>query len=118
MVISGLVSFDALLQSMKDKYDRLNKEREELSEALSAYNEEEEIRKRDERIRELEERALYIFSENESRDDDEFRKAHWLSCKNGNSFAYRIAGAGIGSCVTVTCPVCGKSKDITDTSDW
>lgn len=119
MIVSGLVSFEDLLLSMKDKYEKLNKECEALRETLNTYNEEDEVRKRDERIRELQERSLYIFSEEESRNNKEFWKAHWHSCKNSGIFDYRIAGAGVDNCITVICPFCGKSKNLVmDTGDW
>lgn len=118
MIVSGLASFEDLLLNMKDKYEKLNKECETLRETLNAYNKEDEIRKRDEQIRELEERALEVFTEKEDKEDKEFREAHWISCKNGNDFIYRISGTGLGNCITVTCPCCRKSKDITDASDW
>lgn len=115
MIVSGLASFEDLLLSMKDKYEKLNKE----CEALNAYNEEDEVRKRDERIRELQERSLYIFSEEESRNDKEFRKAHWHSCENSGVFDYRIAGTGVENCIAVICPFCGKSKDlVVDAGNW
>lgn len=118
MIVSGLASFEDLLLSMKDKYEKLNKECEALRETLNAYNKEDEVRKRDEQIRELQERSLYIFSEEESRNDKDFRKAHGHSYESGVGLNYRIAWTGIGSCVTVTCPFCRKSKDITDISAW
>ena len=119
MIVSGLVSFEDLLLSMKDKYEKLNKECEALRETLNTYNEEDEVRKRDERIRELQERSLYIFSEEESRNDKQFRKAHWYSCKNRGIFDYRITGTEVDNCITVICPFCGKSKElVVDTGNW
>ena len=119
MIVSGLASFEDLLLSMKDKYEKLNKEREALRETLNTYNEEDEVRKRDERIRELQERSLYIFSEEESRNDKEFRKAHWHACKNSGIFDYRITVTEVDTCITVICPFCGESKDlVVDLGDW
>lgn len=118
MIVPGLDSFEDLLSGMKYMYEKLNKECEALRETLNAYNEEDEIRKRDERIQELGKRALEVFSEKEYKEDKEFREAHWISCKNGNDFIYRISGTGLGDCITVTCPYCRKSKDITDISSW
>lgn len=118
MIVTGLDSFEDLLSGMKDMYEKLNKECEALREMLNAYNEEDEIRKRDERIQELGKRALEVFTEKEYKEDKEFREAHWISCKNCNDFIYRISGTGFGNCITVTCPYCKESKDITDTSDW
>ena len=118
MIVSDSTSFDKLLRCMKDKYDNLNKECEELRETLEVYDEEEEIRKRDEQIRWLETCALEILSEKEVEDIREFRKAHWASCKNSNDFIYRIFRTGLGNCITVTCPVCKECKDITDASKW
>ena len=119
MIVPGLDSFEDLLSGMKDMYEKLNKECEALRETLNAYNEEDEIRKRDERIRELQERSLYIFSEEESRNDKEFRKAHSHSCEITGVFDYRIAGTGVENCIAVICPFCGKSKDlVVDAGNW
>lgn len=119
MIVSGLVSFEDLLLSMKDKYEKLNKECEALRETLNTYNEEDEVRKRDERIRELQERSLYIFSEEESRNDKEFREAHLHSCKNDGIFNYRITTTEVDTCIAVICPFCGKSKDlVVDLGHW
>lgn len=63
MIVPGLDSFEDLLLSMKDRYEKLNKECEALRETLNTYNEEDEIRKRDEWIQELEKRALAVFTE-------------------------------------------------------
>lgn len=116
MIVSGLDSFENLLSGMKDMYEKLNKECEALRETLNAYNEEDEVRKRDERIRELQERSLYIFSEEESRNDKEFRKEHWHSCENSGVFD---AGAGLENCIDVICHFCGKSKDlVVDAGNW
>lgn len=54
---------------------------------------------------------------------DQFEKEHMhdrqTSRYNGGRAPYLIpTGTGIGTNLKVVCPICGESKDITDTSVW
>jgi len=62
-------------------------------------------------------------SQKEKEAYDEFEKEHMhnrLSSKyNGGRAPYLIpTGTGAGTNLKVVCPICGESKDITDTSAW
>ena len=62
-------------------------------------------------------------SQKEKEAYDQFEKEHMhdrLSSKyNGGRAPYLIpTGTGIGTNLKVVCPICGESKDITDTSAW
>lgn len=62
-------------------------------------------------------------SQKEKEAYDEFEKEHMydrLSSRyNGGRAPYLIpTGTGIGTILKVVCPICGESKDITDTSMW
>ena len=62
-------------------------------------------------------------SQKEKEAYDQFEKEHIhdrLSSKyNGGRAPYLIpTGTGIGTNLKVVCPICGESKDITDTSVW
>ena len=47
-----------------------------------------------------------------------FRHKHYESCNNGTDFEISLKGSGIGEGITIKCPVCGESEDITDISKW
>lgn len=54
---------------------------------------------------------------------DQFEKEHMhdrqTSSYNGGRAPYLIpTGTGIGTMLNVVCPICGESKNITDTSVW
>jgi len=62
-------------------------------------------------------------SQKEKEAYDEFEKEHMhdrlTSRYNGGRAPYLIpTGTGIGTNLKVVCPICGESKDITDTSVW
>lgn len=62
-------------------------------------------------------------SQKEKEAYNEFEKEHMhdrLSSKyNGGRAPYLIpTGTGVGTNLKVVCPICGESKDITDTSVW
>ena len=62
-------------------------------------------------------------SQKEKEAYNEFEKEHMhdrLSSKyNGGRAPYLIpTGTGVGTNLKVVCPICGESKDITDTSIW
>lgn len=62
-------------------------------------------------------------SQKEKEAYDEFEKEHMhdrlTSHCNGGRAPYLIpTGTGIGTILKVVCPICGESKDITDTETW
>lgn len=62
-----------------------------------------------------------MFSEKEQEANAQFRKEHFASCQSGgrtSSYEYVLTGTGIGTAITVRCPVCGKEENITDYSNW
>ena len=69
--------------------------------------------------------AKHNLSDKELERLENFRERHYKKCaeplhsKNvGNTYIYDLIGTGIGTIIKVTCPLCGESEDITDTSSW
>ena len=77
-----------------------------------------EIQKLKKRIDELRRHSLLVLSKKEYTDAAAFREAHNMSCRNRSTFQYELTHAGIGTIISIRCPVCGKTEDITDTSIW
>jgi len=62
--------------------------------------------------------SLHELTEKEYERNEKFRNKHYKKCNNGNKYIYTLTGTGIGQCIYITCPICGKGKDITDTESW
>ena len=69
-------------------------------------------------VRKLRRHSLLVLSKKEYTDAAAFREAHNMSCRNRSTFQYELTHAGIGTIISIRCPVCGKTEDITDTSIW
>ena len=64
------------------------------------------------------EAKLAQISDNEKKAERAFRDSHYKSCKNGSKYLYELTGTGIGTAITIKCPVCGEEKNITDYDCW
>lgn len=119
-----LENFDKLLDKAKEQYNFEKNRADRLSKELQEFNEEERIRKKNEELTDLRRRSLHILSDKERQALDAFQHEHYERHKDshprtsGSSFTYKITGVGIGTIIEVTCPICGESQDITDTSSW
>lgn len=107
----------------EEKFEELIKKNKQL------YAEAESIVRKDyeECINNLKEQLSLSYGEFASQKEkeayNEFEKKHMhdrLSSKyNGGRAPYLIpTGTGVGTNLKVVCPICGESKDITDTSVW
>ena len=113
-------SFKECLEKMKEINESQCNTIEYLREKLRTYDKEKEIVERDETINRLYKHSICVMSEKEAKADDVFRNKHWkeTGCRNGNHYIYDLVGSGLGVDITITCPVCGESKNITDISSW
>lgn len=113
-------SFKECLEEMKEINESQQNIIEYLREKLRTYDKDEEISKRDKTIESLYRRSICVMSDTEAKADKAFRTKHWkeTGCKNGNHYVYDLVGTGLGTGITITCPVCGESEDITDSSSW
>ena len=89
--------FNGLLKAAQDEYDSLVELNESLRKKVAEWNKDEEIRKAVEKA---------------------FKDSHYESCKNGGKYLYELTGTGIGTAITIKCPVCGEEKNITDYDCW
>lgn len=117
---SELTDIKKLLSRIQENFDSLEEENRSLRNRIKSYNQEKEIKEREETIKNLQTHALYILSDKEWKDYNAFREKHYKvsGCKNPNHYIFDLIGTEIGVVIKVTCPVCGETKDITDFKDW
>ena len=48
----------------------------------------------------------------------DFRQKHWEKCKNSGHYIIDLLGTGIGETISVCCPYCEETEDITDINAW
>ena len=117
-------TFEDLLGELKDKYTSVCYVNEKLQERLREYNKDEEIASRNDMIKRLEKNALLIMSDKETENRLKFIERHYKLHNNGkfkaigNTYIYSLTGTGLGTLITIKCPICGEEEDITDTNSW
>ena len=113
-------SFDECLKEMREINESQQSTIEYLREKLRTYDKEKEIVERDEEISRLRNHSICVMSDKEMDADVKFRTKHWkdTGCKNGNHYIYDLVGTGLGTDITITCPICGESENITDITSW
>lgn len=101
-------------------HDYLKKriERSGTQKKIDKWNKDEEIRRAVEMAKYSCTHSLYQMSDNEQKAERAFRDSHYKSCENGGKYLYELTGTGIGTAITIKCPVCGEEKDITDHDCW
>ena len=104
--------FKGLLKDVQDEYDFLAELNKSLQKKVAEWNKDEEIQ------RAVEMTEYCQMSDNEKKAERAFRDSHYKSCKNGSKYLYELTGTGIGTAITIKCPVCGEEKDITDYDCW
>ena len=69
--------------------------------------------------------SLLQLSDNEVKAIKDFRDKHYKKCAEplhskaaGNTYIYELTGTGLGTCIKITCPICGETEDVTDTDSW
>ena len=112
------MNFKKLLSDIEVEYNRQARTAEMLQERLDQFRRDEEIQKLEAEILELRRLSLLILSPAERNRVDAFRTHHWKKCDNPNAFRYEIHGTGIGACISITCPRCGETEDVTDIDSW
>ena len=109
--------FKQLLGELEAEYNRQTYLLESLQKQLASFRMNDEILRLEAEIADLMNRSLLILSPKEKEDLDLFRKQHWEQCEV-HSLHFEIDGCGFSRCVSVTCPVCGATADITDMDSW
>jgi len=97
----------------------------EMKRTLQEWNKDEEIQKAQKEADYWRLHSLCHLSDKELERLDDFHQRHYEKCAlplhskiAGNTYIYELTGTGIGTIIKVTCPLCGESEDITDTSSW
>lgn len=113
-------SFDECLKEMKEINESQQLTIEYLREQLSSYDKEKEIADRDKIIDDLYSHSICVMSDKELAAEKVFRHRHFkeTGCKNGDYYVYGLVGTGLGTDITITCPICGESENITDITSW
>lgn len=117
--------FDSIILDLQNLYECEVRRADELQEKLDGWNKDAEIQKYKDRAENISRHSLISLSDKELESEKAFRKKHYESCARplhskaaGNTYIYEITGTGIGTIITVKCPICGESEDITDISSW
>lgn len=110
--------FKGLLKDVQDEYDFLAELNKSLQKKVAEWNKDEEIQRAVEMTEYCRTHSLCQMSDNEKKAERAFRDSHYKSCKNGSKYLYELTGTGIGTAITIKCPVCGEEKNITDYDCW
>jgi len=116
---------DTICKNLRDTYEGLEGQVEYYRKKLEEYNKDSEIQKYKAEIQELRSRSLLLMSDKETKAARDFRSRHYEQCalplnskSVGNTYIYELIGTGLGTCIKITCPICGQSEDITDIDSW
>ena len=107
-----------LLCEVQAEYDRQVNATEYFRKQCQVFRKDQEIQGLETQVAELRRRSLHVMSEAEYNLAENFRNYHYKKCDNGSTFQYELSGTGIGTIISIICPVCGERKDITDTESW
>lgn len=110
--------FDKLLEDVRREYNRVKANNVDLHKRLDEWNKDEEIQKANERAAYYRRHSLHELSDKEAKRIAEFRKEHYVSCKNSGTFLFELSGTGIGEAISIKCPVCGAEENVTDYDTW
>ena len=118
--LNAYMGFDVkkALDSVLTEYERVCEQNRRLMKTVEDFRKEDEIREAREHVEEIQKRSLHLLSTQELIDYRDFRQTHYNSCKNASEYIIMLSGTGLGEAITVKCPVCGMSRDITDISSW
>lgn len=117
--------FDKAVKSLKDSYEYMKQRMEYMQQTLAEWNKDAEIQKYEKQAEYTRRHSLLQMSDKEMLAAKAFREKHWKECAEplnskikGNTYIYELTGTGIGTCIKITCPICGRSEDITDIDSW
>ncbi|MEY8695863.1 hypothetical protein AB9M90_14995 [Bacillus safensis] len=120
-VIKDVIAFterteeERMLDNVKDYLSRIKHQRDNLKVELKKYQSNEKIVELKNEIEDIKAKSLFIFSEDEKKEEIQFKKEH-QECDS--SIYYFFKGTEIGVAVGMKCSQCGFNKDITDYSRW
>lgn len=106
---------ERMFDSVKSYIDRIKRQRDHLRMELKKYKSDEKITELENEIDDLKSNSLFIFSEDEKKEEIKFKKEHRKCDAN---IYYYFEGTELGVAVELKCSQCGLFKDITDYSRW
>lgn len=114
-------NFKSLMERLERCFKSLEEENNTLREfEKKTYDElREEFAENIKRTNERYERSPIIFSAIENNRYKAFIQKHYeLHKQRANGISLHLSGDGIGTCITVECPICHEKEDITDNDNW
>lgn len=107
-----------LLGSVQAEYDRQVSVADYYRKKCEEFRKDDEIKKLEKQLGEIRGHSLHVMNEEEYVAAAAFRAAHYMKCRNGNTFQYELSGTGIGTVISIICPRCGERQDITSYDSW
>ncbi|WP_144459298.1 hypothetical protein [Bacillus pumilus] len=120
-VINDVLAFterneeEQMFKNVKSYISKIKRQRDALKTELKKYESDEKITELRNEIDDLKSNSLFIFSEDEKKEEIQFKKKHH-KC-DGNIYYY-FEGTELGVAVGLKCSQCGLVKNITDYSRW
>lgn len=114
----GEKQFDKLLSNIRKAYKDVCMSRDHYKKLVADWNKDAEIQKIKAQAEDYRDHSLCQLSDVEIQRAKEFRAKHYESCNNGRSYQYELTGTGVGTAITIKCPVCGVEENITDYDCW
>ena len=108
-------NFNDIIKKLKEHNERQEKIIKQLREKVNTFNKQETIQKCHNQLESAYAHSLSQLTDKELQSMKTFIDKHYHGeCHNGNHYIYDITGTGLGACITIKCPKCGESEDITD----
>lgn len=131
IIYSNDNSFEDAINVINEEFQRLKEQRDAAIKRVKEYNKDEEIQKlenkiaeKDKEIESLCKRSLMIMTNKERDARKAFIHKHYELHNNGefkgngSTYIYTLTGTGLGTDITIKCPICGEEENITDIDSW
>ncbi len=109
------LEFDRHFDELHRDFEFLIAENQALREQLRTWNRETEVQSLKSALKKAHSNSLVMLTDKERTETEAFRQKHYESCRNRGTYYYKLTEAGFNTAVEITCPVCGRTKIITDT---
>ena len=115
-------SFDKQIKGLKESYEDMENQVQLMRERLDSWNKDEELQKAKQEVREAHQHSLCYLTTKEMQNRDNFIADHFKKCiiSNGRliprprTWIYTLDYTALGTVISITCPICHETKDITD----
>lgn len=111
--------FKTVIKKLEEHNEEQERIIDYLREKVRTFNEQDSLRELYHQVNYAYAHSLLSLTDKELQSMKTFiDKHHHGKCHNGNHYVYDIEGTGLGACITIKCPKCGESEDITDESKF